>query len=115
MIELIANNSSTDILISIIYSVLGNFFAFVPLSLYLAFRTNKKSRDLLILFAAGIGAEVIQLILVYVTRNASRVADIDDIILNLSGGLVAYFVSTRLFNRISESNRQSDKNTKFPS
>ena len=43
IIELIANNFSADMLISIIHNVLGNFFAFVPLGLYLAFRKNKKA------------------------------------------------------------------------
>jgi len=99
--ELIGGELSAGALVSILSTVLGNFFAFFPLGLYLSFRSNRKCRDLVFLLVAGIGAEVIQVVLVLITRNADRIADIDDIILNLSGGLIAYYSSVKILNRIS--------------
>ncbi|MDR1001814.1 MAG: VanZ family protein [Oscillospiraceae bacterium] len=69
-------------------NIAGNILLFIPLGAYVPlFGRNKGiARSLLIVLAASLLAEIIQIIL------AIGVADIDDLILNCLGGLIGFLI-----------------------
>ncbi len=77
-----------------IQNVLGNLMLFVPLSLYLAVRFPQRVRKCLIMIVLiATGAEIFQFLLIILTRSDHRVIDIDDLMLNVIGGIVSWFMA----------------------
>jgi len=81
-----------------IKNILGNVLMFIPYGFFVCYYTNiKKPMKILILVSiASISIEVTQLLI-------GRIFDVDDILLNIIGGIVGYFFLMsldRLFNKI---------------
>ena len=70
-----------------IKNVLGNMMMFLPFGFFASYylRAEKKVLPLLLTIIASISIEVVQLII-------GRVFDVDDIILNIIGGLLGYYI-----------------------
>ena len=70
-----------------IKNVLGNMMMFLPFGFFASYylRAEKKVLPLLLTIIASVSIEVVQLII-------GRVFDVDDIILNIIGGLVGYYI-----------------------
>lgn len=68
-------------------NVFGNVLLFVPLGVLLAsfFQKNSGRRTILGCFLVSIGIEIAQFI-----GLSSRIADIDDVVLNVAGGVLGY-------------------------
>ncbi|HAL74486.1 MAG TPA: hypothetical protein DCM45_05260 [Clostridiales bacterium] len=76
---------------TILLQVFANLALFIPLSAYLAYlRADSNRRNMIILIAVSLSAEIAQLALTLVCRFCDRVFDVNDILLNLSGSLLAY-------------------------
>jgi glycopeptide antibiotics resistance protein len=77
--------------------LLGNLLLFVPLAFYLVFRfPGKETRSLTTLLVVSIGAEILQFLLIFLTRSDSRVTDIDDLLLNALGGIGGWMLARRV-------------------
>lgn len=72
-------------------NVLGNIFLFIPYGLFLTyfFRINKCYQIIFLTFLLSITIELIQIFI-------GRVFDIDDLLLNLVGGIIGYMISSRI-------------------
>lgn len=70
-----------------IKNVLGNMMMFLPFGFFASYylRAEKKVLPLLLTIIASVSIEVVQLII-------GRVFDVDDIILNIIGGLLGYYI-----------------------
>lgn len=70
-----------------IKNVLGNFLMFIPFGIFISIsmKLNKKWQGLFLTFITSISVESFQLMI-------GRVFDIDDIILNVCGGMFGYFI-----------------------
>ena len=81
--------------------LIGNLLLFVPLSLYLMIRfPDRPKRNILLIVSISLGAEFVQLILVLLTGNLNRIINIDDLIMNFSGALLAWILAKKiLLNR----------------
>lgn len=68
-------------------NILGNLLLFIPFGIYSSYyvKTNKNYIIIILSFIASLSIEIIQLII-------GRVFDIDDVILNVLGGLVGYII-----------------------
>lgn len=68
-------------------NVLGNIFLFIPYGLFLtySFKIHKCFQIILLTFLLSITIEIMQIFI-------GRVFDIDDLLLNLVGGIVGYLV-----------------------
>ena len=94
VIEAMNNGFTID---SVTY-LFGNFFIFVPLSLYLILRFPKSNkRNFSILISVSLSAEILQLLLIFLTKNNHRVIDIDDLILNFSGAIISWLIVKNCF------------------
>lgn len=86
--------------------ILGNIIMFIPLPIFIGFM-NKKNicfiRILLLGISFSVGIESIQLIINIIVKFPSRVADIDDIILNSMGVLIGLilFAIIRKMNKLN--------------
>jgi len=81
--------------------LLGNLLIFVPLSFYLAFRfPGKERRSFAIVLAVSVGAEILQFLLIFVTRVDRRVTDIDDLILNAIGGIGGWLLARSILRGV---------------
>jgi glycopeptide antibiotics resistance protein len=88
---------SSNIILHIISYMIGNFLLFVPLAFYLLVRfPSKSNKRLFLLIAISMCAEIVQLLLVLITGNVSRVIDITDLILNVCGCLFSWYVFVKL-------------------
>lgn len=81
-----------------IKNILGNVIMFVPYGFFVGYYTNIKNpwKILLLVSIASISIEVTQLLI-------GRIFDVDDILLNIVGGIIGYFfflALDRLFNKI---------------
>lgn len=65
-------------------NIVGNVLLFVPLGFFLAIRKTTVDRAAFQLFAVTLGIEMMQFIL------HRGISDIDDILLNLAGGMIGY-------------------------
>ena len=72
-----------------IVSVLGNFVMLMPLGLFFSFYIKDFKRRLLSIFLFSVGIETIQFIIGILIGYNYRCIDIDDVILNVSGGILA--------------------------
>ncbi len=70
-------------------SVLGNFVMLMPLGLFFSFYIKDFKRRLLSIFLFSVGIETIQFIIGLLIGYNYRCIDIDDVILNVSGGILA--------------------------
>ena len=104
---------SSNIILHIISYMIGNFLLFVPLAFYLLVRFPRKSKKrLVLLIAISMCAEIVQLLLVLVTGNVSRVIDITDLILNVCGCLFSWHIFVKLkFDGYDVENRSSCSGT----
>lgn len=77
-----------------IRNVIGNVILFIPLGFYLAYfyKINKIYLILIISFIISLMIEVIQF-------HIGRAFDVDDILLNVIGGLIGYFLY-QIFKRL---------------
>ena len=68
-------------------NILGNILLFLPYGLFVTyfFKIDKIYLMLILTFCLSLTIEIIQI-------NIGRVSDIDDIILNLIGGIIGYFI-----------------------
>ena len=90
----------------IIAYLAGNLLIFVPLAFYLRFRYEKEEkRRFVLLVVLSASAEVLQLLIVFLTRNKARIIDITDLMLNLGGSLIAWYV----FGIIKKSHRRDNE------
>jgi glycopeptide antibiotics resistance protein len=85
-----------------IMNLFGNIILFFPLSLYFAIYRPNSKRKLLTIILISASAEILQLILMLITRNYARVFDINDLILNASGAILFYI----LLNKIKQKRQQ---------
>ena len=69
-------------------------------NLLLLAKVRTAGRSCLLLLTAAFGIEAVQLLLSLVTGVPGRVVDIDDVLLNLAGGLCGYFAYFLLFCRL---------------
>ena len=80
----------------------GNLLLLAPLGLLapLAFpRLRTAGRSFWLILAAAVGIEAVQLLLSLLTGVPNRVVDIDDVLLNLLGGMAGYLAYFRLFRK----------------
>lgn len=83
----------TEFSFTIFKDTIVNFLAFVPIGVCFAFMKGKTTTSSVIsLIAIGATAEVIQLILCIISKYMYRSIDITDLILNVLGGLLAYYL-----------------------
>ena len=77
-----------------IKNIVGNVIMFMPYGFYLGYFASQKNTKLTIflLFLASISIEVTQLLI-------GRVFDVDDVILNVFGGIIGYIIY-RFFDKI---------------
>ncbi len=68
-------------------NILGNLLLFIPFGIYSSYyiKTNKSYIIIILSFIASLSIEVIQLLI-------GRVFDVDDIILNVIGGLIGFII-----------------------
>ena len=68
-------------------NVLGNMIMFLPFGFFISYylKSDRVNTPLLLTFIASIAIELVQM-------SIGRVFDVDDILLNLIGGLLGYFV-----------------------
>ncbi|MHB1454755.1 MAG: VanZ family protein [Saccharofermentanales bacterium] len=72
---------------------LGNLLLFVPLSIYLTLRFPRNPAfGFTITFFVSMTAELMQFLLMLVTKSNNRVIDIDDLMLNLLGSVIAWII-----------------------
>lgn len=76
------------------FVLVGNIVAFMPVGVIVPLVTNRRSLLLVLLaaFALSIAIELGQLLVSIVVGHAYRSADVDDVIVNVFGGLVGYLV-----------------------
>lgn len=79
----------------IIYQILGNVVLFIPLgiSLFLYFDEKKLLKSIIIISITTLSIEGFQFMFNYLIQFNYRSVDIDDIILNILGGLIGYFIA----------------------
>lgn len=72
---------------SFIKNVIGNIIMFIPLGFFIRYFTNIKNKKLMfiIILISSTSIELLQ-------KNIGRVFDVDDIILNLLGGMLGFIV-----------------------
>jgi len=85
----------------VIHNILGNIVVFIPYGLYLQVLLKNKAfgKSLLIVIVTSILIEIIQFVF------KIGVADIDDVILNVCGGvigIIGYKVLLKLFDEVSK-------------
>lgn len=78
-------------------NVIGNMIMFIPYGFFVTFLTkiNRKREALILVLTASLSIELTQIII-------GRVFDVDDIILNVIGGMIGYFLY-RLLDKIGDS------------
>ena len=78
-------------------NVIGNLVMFIPYGFFVTFLTkiNRKREAIILVLTASISIELTQIII-------GRVFDVDDIILNVLGGMVGYILY-RLLDKIGDS------------
>lgn len=86
----------------------GNFLLFLPLGVGLPlfwqkFRAFK--RTLLLSFLSSLSIETIQAILSYASLIIPRAVDIDDIIMNVLGGIFGYFIYSVIMSKLNVFNK----------
>lgn len=77
------------------YNVIGNIIAFIPLAILISlkFKPKKLYQVLIPVFIISFSVEAIQ-------YNIGRTFDVDDIFLNVIGGIVGYYIY-QLFSKLS--------------
>ncbi len=70
-----------------VHQVLGNVALFVPLGLALGLRGLTRRRAVLLLAAVSVSIEALQVLVV-----PNRAGDVDDVILNVTGGIAGYII-----------------------
>ncbi|MBR3033692.1 MAG: VanZ family protein [Clostridiales bacterium] len=104
--NIINGSLSRQAVTHIIAYLAGNLLIFVPLAFYLRFRYEKDSRRRFVLLVVlSASAEILQLLIVLLTRNTARIIDITDLILNLGGSLFAWYV----FGIFKESHKRKNE------
>ena len=101
IINIVANNSIQTALVQ----VGGNFLLLMPLGFYgaLIFPQKKIQQLLVVILSFSLTIEIIQFILGMIIAYQYRVVDVDDVILNLLGGIVGIGLGklfSPLYNRI---------------
>lgn len=81
-------------------NIIGNIVLFAPFGYFSTayLKLNKKREILLLTF-------IISLVIEFIQLNIGRAFDVDDIILNLVGGLIGYFIyhiMEKIFGKLSE-------------
>ncbi len=90
--DLAIAQSNRDIL-RVLFMVTGNLLIFAPLPVYMILRfPNDRRRSFWTVLIISVSAEILQLVLVFVSYDNSRIFDIDDLILNVIGGLSSWFL-----------------------
>lgn len=80
----------------IIYSIMGNIILFIPLGFSLFFFIEVKKKRLILficLFFVSFTIESLQWIMNFFLEFNYRAVDIDDIILNMCGGIIGYAIA----------------------
>ena len=74
-----------------IKNVLGNMLLFLPFGFFISYYLNveKPNLSLLLTLVASVAIEIVQMVI-------GRVFDVDDIILNMLGGFIGYFIYSLL-------------------
>lgn len=73
-------------------SVAGNFIMLMPLGLFFHFYIKEQKRRLLGVFLISVGIETVQFIIGMLSGYNYRSIDIDDVILNTVGGVLAVLI-----------------------
>lgn len=82
--------------IRMIIYFLGNLLMFVPFSFYLTIRfPEKEKRRFILLVSVSVCAEILQFVFILLTNNVFRIADITDLILNVSGAVLSWILFSR--------------------
>lgn len=81
---------------------LGNLFLFIPIGIYYAYKAknSKWKYFLLNIFMCAL-AEVVQLLLCVASHTMYRAIDISDLILNIAGGVIGYWLYGKIRNHFT--------------
>ncbi len=91
--DLLSEALETGDKLVIIKNLVGNYLLFAPLALYDVIRFAKKNKTHMTwLVIISMSAEILQFLLVCVTGNVNRRIDITDMILNVTGCLVTWWI-----------------------
>lgn len=92
----------TNSLRSILRNIGGNFILLTPLGWFLAHFWNNMTvrKALIISFLVSLAIESTQLLMIF-TLNSTRIANVDDLILNTVGGVLGYYIYRRGGQRIT--------------
>ena len=85
-----------------LFQAAGNLFSFVPITFLLAISFPRYQKIRCCIFSSlliSIAIELIQLGINLITGIQNRIIDINDVILNMSGGIVGFFVF-KLWHRL---------------
>ncbi|WP_163655467.1 VanZ family protein [Listeria sp. PSOL-1] len=84
------NGYLLDINFHSMVQLFGNIIMLMPLAIYLnVFKKWSLKRNILFAFSFSLGIECVQIVLNLLTRWPNKVADIDDIICNVAGYMIA--------------------------
>ena len=94
----------------IVYTVIFNFFLTLPFGVYLRYYFNRKWWEVIILsFMLSLFFEVTQLSCLFgIYPRPYRLFDVDDLIVNTTGGLLGYLI-TPIFSKILPTREQLDE------
>jgi len=88
----------------VVYNVIGNLFLFTPLSAYFTCtRFGKHKQNLWIAVCISGGAEILQLLVIVLSKVQMRTIDITDMILNCCGGFLSLLIFRKILTPISNS------------
>lgn len=89
-----------------LFSVLGNFVMLMPLGVFFHFYIKDKKMRLLGVFLFSVSIETIQFIIGMLIGYNYRSIDIDDVILNTAGGIIAVVLFDLIIGKLKK-NRKS--------
>ncbi len=87
-----------------IVSVIGNFVMLMPLGIFFNYYIKDLKRRLINIFLFSVGIETIQFIIGILIGYNYRCIDIDDVILNVTGGILACFLFKFVRNKLQKQN-----------
>lgn len=94
IIEIIKTNDIRNIF----YQIAGNFLLLLPMGIYISviFSNVKFRRLALIIISTSVFIEVVQLIIGFSIGCQYRIVDVDDIILNVFGGIIGLAIGVMI-------------------
>lgn len=106
----IANTVKDSLSTSSLYgfaTLAGNFVLLMPLGVFFHFCIKEQKRRLLCVFLTSVAIETIQFIIGLLIGYNYRSVDIDDVILNTVGGIIAVLIFDFAYKKLKERKSQS--------